>query len=139
MNLIEILNLQVFGDHRGSLISLEEYSECVPFTIKRVYFIFDTKEDVIRGKHAHKNLEQVIVSVSGECDFYVDNGSERAIIKMNHPSKALHIKSMVWREMTNFSKDCVLLVLASEHYDIDDYIFDYDEFLKMVHQIQGDN
>lgn len=129
MDLVDVFTLDVFGDHRGSLISLEENSKCIPFSIKRVYYIFDTKEDIIRGKHAHKELEQIVISVSGECDFFVDNGFEQQVIKMDHPSKAIHIRNMVWREMMNFSEDCVLLVLASEHYDLNDYIFDYDEFV----------
>ncbi|SEL34312.1 dTDP-4-dehydrorhamnose 3,5-epimerase [Paenibacillus sp. cl141a] len=135
MKFVEVIDLNVFGDHRGSLISLEENSAVVPFDVKRVYYIFDTKEDVVRGKHAHKKLEQLVIAVSGECNFYVDNGFEQQMIKIDRPSKAIYIKGLVWREMMDFSDDCVLMVLASEHYDTADYIYDYDEFVREVRGI----
>ncbi|AZK45972.1 sugar 3,4-ketoisomerase [Paenibacillus lentus] len=134
MRYVDIIDLHIFGDHRGSLISLEANSKVVPFDVKRVYYIFDTKEDVIRGKHAHKNLEQLVIAVSGECNFYVDNGIEKKTIKIDHPSKGIYLKGMVWREMMDFSEDCVLMVLASEHYDVSDYIFDYEDFLKTARE-----
>ncbi|MBY0220372.1 FdtA/QdtA family cupin domain-containing protein [Paenibacillus illinoisensis] len=132
MKFVEIVNLDIHGDHRGSLISLEENSMVVPFDIKRVYYIFDTKDDVIRGKHAHKELEQLVIAINGKCNFYVDNGFEKQTIKIDGPSKAIHIKGLVWREMMDFSEDCVLMVLASEHYNTADYIYDYHEFLDEV-------
>ena len=121
------LDFQTFGDKNGSLISLEE-NKNIPFKIKRVYYIFDTKEAVIRGLHAHKNLEQVLVCVNGSCDILLDDGKEKSIIKLENRNEGLFIEKMVWHEMFNFSADCVLIVLASDYYDEKDYIRDYNEF-----------
>ena len=86
----------------------------------------------MRGRHAHKKLEQVIVCVSGSCDFILDNGQERAMVCLDNPAQGLYIKHNIWREFTNFSKDCVVMVLASEHYDESDYIRNYEEFLRSI-------
>ena len=115
------------GDERGNLIALEE-NKNIPFDIKRVYYIFDNKEGVRRGFHAHKNLEQVLICVSGSCDILLDDGKEKSIIKLENRNEGLFIEKMVWREMFNFSADCVLIVLASDYYDEKDYIRDYNEF-----------
>ena len=131
MTLANILEFQSNGDDRGSLVALESYKN-IPFDIKRVYYIFDTKVDVIRGLHAHKELLQVMVCLKGSCHIMLDNGSTKEQIVLDSPNKGLLIDSMMWREMHDFSADCVLLVLANEHYDESDYIRDYDEFVKFV-------
>lgn len=115
------------GDERGNLIALEE-NKNIPFEIKRVYYIFDTKNGVRRGFHAHKNLEQVLICVSGSCEILLDDGKEKSIIKLKNRNEGLFIEKLVWREMFNFSADCVLMVLASDYYDEKDYIRDYNEF-----------
>lgn len=115
------------GDERGNLIALEE-NKNIPFDIKRVYYIFDNKEGVRRGFHAHKNLEQVLICVSGSCDILLDDGKEKSIIKLENRNEGLFIEKLVWREMFNFSADCVLMVLASDYYEEKDYIRDYNEF-----------
>lgn len=115
------------GDERGNLIALEE-NKNIPFDIKRVYYIFDTKNGVRRGFHAHKNLQQVLICVNGSCDILLDDGKEKSIIKLENRNEGLFIEKMVWREMFNFSADCVLMVLASDYYDEKDYIRDYNEF-----------
>ena len=115
------------GDKRGNLIALEE-NKNIPFDIKRVYYIFDTKDGVRRGFHAHKNLEQVLVCVNGSCEILLDDGKEKSIIKLKNRNEGLFIKKLVWLEMFNFSADCVLMVLASDYYYEDDYIRDYKEF-----------
>lgn len=125
----ELLKFNVHGDYNGQLVSLEENGN-IPFTIKRVYYIWDNAQNIIRGKHAHKKLEQVIVCVSGSCDFILDDGATRETVHLDSPSQGLYIKHNIWREFTNFSKDCVVMVLASEHYDEADYIRDYNEFKK---------
>lgn len=125
----DLLNFNVHGDYNGQLVSLEENGN-IPFTIKRVYYIWGNAQNIIRGKHAHKKLEQVIVCVSGCCDFILDNGITRKTVHLNSPAQGLYIKHNIWREFTNFSKDCVVMVLASEHYDEADYIRDYNDFLK---------
>lgn len=127
----KMIDLKVFGDKRGSLISLEGGAN-VPFEIKRVYYIYDTKPDVERGKHAHKNLEQVVVCLHGSCKFVLNDGSKTENVELNRPDKALYIGQNIWREMKDFSYGAVLMVLASDHYDEKEYIRDYNEFLKEI-------
>ena len=126
---VELINFPVHGDYEGNLVALEKGAD-FPFEIKRVYYIWGTQANVKRGKHAHKKLEQVVVCTSGSCDFILDNGEERKTVHLNNPTQGLYLKHNIWREFTNFSPDCVVMVLASEHYDEDDYIRDYDQFLK---------
>lgn len=127
----EIVNFKTLGDDRGSLIALEENYN-TPFAIKRVYYIFDTKQGVRRGYHAHIDLKQIAICVKGSCKFVLDNGQTREDVLLNTPNKGLLIEGLIWREMYDFSPDCVLVVLASEHYDEDDYIRDYQKFIDMV-------
>lgn len=122
---------QQHGDDRGMLIALEGYKD-IPFEIKRVYYMYDTKEGVHRGFHAHKNLEQILVCVSGSCKVRLDNGIDSKVVSLETPYEGLYISKSMWREMYDFSEDAVLLVLASDYYNEDDYIRDYDEFKKMV-------
>lgn len=131
MTMYKLLNFAVRGNHQGSLVALESTKE-VPFDIKRVYYIYGNQRDVIRGKHAHRKLEQVIICVSGQCDFILDDGTERTTVHLDNPAQGLYIKHNIWREFTNFSSDCVLVVLASEHYDEHDYIRDYQTFTQSV-------
>lgn len=131
MNGYKIVDFKTLGDERGSLIAIEQGYN-TPFEIKRVYYIFDTKKDVERGFHAHINLKQMAIVVKGSCTFVLDNGKTREEIKLNNPNQGLFIEGLIWREMKDFSPDCVLLVLASEYYDESDYIRDYDFFLKRV-------
>ena len=126
-----IINFKVRGDHNGKRVALEKGVD-FPFEIKRVYYIWDTEHDVVRGKHAHKKLEQVIVCTSGSCDFILDDGREREIVHLDNPAQGLYIKNNIWREFTNFSPDCVIMVLASEHYDESDYIRNYEEFFRSI-------
>jgi len=127
----KVLNFKTLGDDRGSLIAIEQGYNA-PFHIKRVYYIFDTKKNVERGFHAHINLKQIAIAVKGSCTFVLDNGVSREEIKLMNPNQGLFIEGLIWREMKDFSTDCVLVVLASEHYDENDYIRDYEIFLKEV-------
>lgn len=129
MSISDILEFNVIDDERGSLLALEQFSE-IPFDIKRVYFIYNTQQGVARGFHAHRNLEQVLLCVSGSCTVLLDNGNTRESISLSSPHQGLLIKSMIWREMHQFSIDCVLMVLASNYYIESDYIRDYNQFLK---------
>ena len=131
MSLIQWIHFPPLGDERGSLVALET-GKTVPFDIKRVYYIFATQKDVARGFHAHKNLKQIIVCVTGKCRMVLDDSKVRQEIWLDSPTKGLLISDLVWREMHDFSEDCVLLVLASEHYDESDYIRDYEDFIKMA-------
>lgn len=129
MALVKIVNFNGLGDNRGQLVSFEG-NKNVPFEIKRVYCIYATKGDVVRGLHAHKTLKQVAIALNGSCRFVLDNGVTREEMLLNSPTEGLLIDSCLWREMHDFSEDCVLMVLASDHYDENDYIRDYQKFLK---------
>jgi len=126
--LIKTFDFDLVGDERGFLVALEE-NKNIPFSIKRVYFMTGMNPDTPRGFHAHKKLEQVAICVAGKCRFVLDDGFRKESCELNEINKGLYIGDMVWREMHDFSEDCVLLVLASEHFDEADYIRDYEEFL----------
>ena len=130
-NLVKWLDFPALGDDRGSLVALEG-NETIPFEIKRVYYLFGTKNDVTRGLHAHLALKQVLLCVTGSCKIQLDDGFVRESVFLNSPIKGLLVESLVWRQMIQFSSDCVLLVIASEHYDETDYIRDYAKFKKLV-------
>lgn len=132
---VDKADLIIHGDHRGSLIALEQ-GEGIPFEIKRAYYIFDTKLGVSRGFHAHYRLQQFIVCVSGKCRLVTDDGTNRTSVWLDSPTKALLVKNLIWREMHDFSEDCVLLVFASHHYDELDYIRNYDDFKKAVEKYE---
>ncbi len=131
MSLIQWVDFPPLGDDRGSLVALEAH-KTVPFEIKRVYYIFGTQSGVARGFHAHRNLKQVAICVTGKCRMVLDDGATREEAWLDSPIKGLIIGDLVWREMHDFSTDCVLLVLASEHYDETDYIRQYEEFLRAL-------
>lgn len=119
-------------DERGSLVSIEG-TKNIPFSIKRVYYIYKT-QDLPRGFHAHKRLKQVLICVSGSCKVSLNNGEEKKVYELNDPSTGLLIESLMWREMYDFSSDCVLMILASEQYDEADYIRDFEEFINEIKQ-----
>lgn len=125
---IEIINFEIKGNERGSLIALEE-NKNIPFDIRRVYYIFGTKEKVRRGFHAHKQLNQVAICLNGSCKILLDDGNEKKAVLLDQPDKGLIIREMIWHEMFDFSEDCVLIVLASELYEESDYIRNYEKYL----------
>lgn len=131
MSLIKWIDFPALGDERGSLVALEA-EKSVPFAIKRVYYIFGTKTGESRGFHAHKKLQQVAICITGSCRIILDDGQQRSEALLNSPNKGIVIGDLIWREMHDFSKDCILLVLASEHYDESDYIRDYNEFQEIL-------
>ena len=131
MTLGRVISFEERGDDRGTLVALEGNVD-VPFDIRRVYYIYGTKAGVVRGKHAHRNLQQVVIAVSGSCRLLLDNGRERTEVVLDRPNQGLLLRSMTWREISDFSEDCVLVVLADRLYDPADYIRDYDEFQKAV-------
>jgi len=122
---------QQHGDDRGQLVALEEMKD-IPFEIKRVYYMYDTGEGVRRGFHAHKALEQILICIHGSCKILLDNGTEKKIVPLEKPYEGLYIANDMWREMYDFSPDAVLMVLASEYYNEEDYIRNYDDFLEFV-------
>lgn len=129
MSLIKWIEFQAHGDERGSLVAIDQ-GKNVPFEIKRVYYLYNTVEGVSRGYHAHKELKQVAICVSGKCRMILDDGKVREDAWLDSPNKGILIESMVWREMHDFSPDCVLLVIASDFYDESDYIRNYEDFLR---------
>lgn len=131
----QLLTFNAIGDERGWLTALQTGSE-IPFDVKRVYFIYGTQPGIDRGFHAHADLEQVAVCVAGSCHFVLDNGFERKTVVLNSPQQGLYMGPMIWREMTQFSTDCVLVVLASKLYDPDDYIRDLTEFVALAQGAQ---
>lgn len=132
MSLVQLIDLPSLGDERGGLVAIES-QQSIPFDVKRLYYIFNTV-DKPRGFHAHLNLKQIAICVKGSCRFVLDNGHTKEEVWLDSPTKGLYIDSLMWREMHDFSEDCVLLVLASEHYDEADYLRHYDDFLKEVHK-----
>ena len=126
------ITLPQLGDGRGKLIVLEELAKVVPFEIKRVFYIFDTLPDVVRGNHAHHANRQMLVCVSGACTITCEFPDGRtAEYRLDWPHKGLLLEGMVWHSMKDFSQHAVLLVLASEHYDESDYVRSYDEFKRI--------
>lgn len=131
-----ILNFREYGDERGNLVVAEGSGGDVPFDIKRVFYMYGSDPDIVRGQHANRRTQFVLINVSGTSKVKVDNGFETEIIELNKPRMGLLIDTMVWKDMYDFSSDSVLLVLASEHYDAEEYIRNYDAFLK---EVRGSN
>lgn len=121
----------VHRDSRGALISLEALKN-IPFEIKRIYYIFGVEAGISRGFHAHRKLKQVVICMNGSCRISLDNGTGKESVLLNDRSKGLFIDNTTWREMYDFSEDCVLMVVASEHYSEEDYIRSYQEFKDYV-------
>jgi len=128
---IKLIQLQKHGDERGALVSLEE-NKNIPFQIKRVYYLFNTENGVRRGFHAHKELKQVAIAVRGSCRFLLDDGKEKIDFLLDNPAQGLLIESFMWREMYDFSDDCVLMVLADNYYQESDYVRNYEDFIKAI-------
>jgi dTDP-4-dehydrorhamnose 3,5-epimerase-like enzyme len=125
---IRIIEIPRVHDKRGRLAVIE--GDVIPFEIKRVYYLYDVPSDSFRGGHAHKNLYQLIVPLSGSFDVHLKDGNDTEIINLNKPNKGLLIVPGIWREIYNFSSGCVCLVLASAPYCKEDYIRDFDEYLR---------
>ncbi len=125
--LINLVQVPSWNDPRGNLFVFEK--DLPPFEIKRVYYLTNTVKNFSRGFHAHRDLKQIAVAVNGRCRMVLDDGTKREDVWLDSPSKAIYIDSMMWREMHDFSADCVLLVLASAEYDESDYIRNYDDFI----------
>ncbi|MEK5146082.1 FdtA/QdtA family cupin domain-containing protein [Psychrobacillus sp. FSL K6-4615] len=126
----ELMEIGVLGDERGNLSVLESYIN-LPFEIKRVFYIYSTKDGVRRGFHAHYKTKQALISVAGSCKVSLDNTVRKEDVILDSPNKVLILEPNDWHEMYDFSDDCVLLVLASELYNSNDYIRDYEEFIKV--------
>jgi glyoxylate utilization-related uncharacterized protein len=127
----KIINFPKVTDYRGNLSFIEENRQ-IPFGIKRVYYLYDVPSGASRGGHAHKELQQIIIALSGSFDVILDDGCNRRSFFLNRPHYGLYISPRIWRELENFSSNSVALSLVSQVYDESDYIRDYDAFKKTV-------
>ena len=138
MNLTEqykIIEFVDLGDERGNLVVIEGEGMDIPFDIKRVFYIYGSDRTVVRGQHANKETEFLLVNVAGTSKVRVDNGRESAIVELNKPRMGLYLSSMLWKDMYDFSEDSVLLVLASRHYDGSEYIRNYEEYIAELQKV----
>lgn len=132
MNKVQMLDFPQLGDKRGHLV-VAEGAKDVPFEIKRVFYIYGSDKDVIRGQHANRKTEFVLINVAGTSKVKVRDGEgNEAVFCLNRPHTGIYLPTMVWKDMYDFSEDSVLLVLASEHYDDAEYIRDYGQFVKEI-------
>lgn len=128
--------IRCIEDEKGKLY-VAEYGKELPFIVRRVYYICNVKnKNIVRGYHAHKQLHQVMICLGGHCDIILDNGHDRIRITLDDPSKALYLEPGLWREMTNFSENSTLMVLASDEYTEEDYIRDYDQYKRYKGSIE---
>ena len=127
INDCKIINLPRINDPRGNLTFVEG-NDHIPFSIARVYYLYDVPGGAERGGHAHKDLQQLIIAMSGSFDIHLDDGVSKKTVHMNRSYMGLYVPTMIWREIDNFSSGAVCMVLASERYSEADYYRDYDEF-----------
>ncbi len=134
MNKVKMLEFQQRGDERGHLVIVEGEID-IPFDIKRAFYIYGSDADVVRGQHANRESEFVLINVAGKSKVKVKDGEgNEAIYCLNRPHTGIYLPTMVWKDMYDFSEDSVLLVLASTHYNPDEYIRNYEEFVKEINQ-----
>lgn len=119
------------GDERGKLVVIEG-GISIPFPIKRVFYIYESDSKVVRGQHANKESEFVLINVAGQSKVRITDGVEEFVINLNKPMMGVYIPKMIWKDMYDFSCDSVLLVLASTHYNDKEYIRDFNEYLKIA-------
>ena len=133
-----LLQFADFGDERGKLVVIEgDNLSGVPFDIKRVFYIYGSDRTVVRGQHANRNSEFVLVNVAGSSKVMITDGKKKEIVELNQPMESVYIPRMIWKEMYDFSPDSVLLVLANTHYDSHEYIRNYEEYLKEMCVLGG--
>lgn len=127
----QIMSFMQLGDDRGKLVAIEGNND-IPFEISRIFYIYGTQKDVVRGQHANRRSEFVLVNVNGTSKVKVDYGVSQEVFELNEPYTALFLPNMVWKDMYDFSDDSVLLVLSNEKYDADEYIRDYKQYLDEI-------
>ena len=128
----KLLDLPIIKEPRGNLTFVEGCGRHLPFDIKRMYYLYDIPTDAERGAHGHKKLQQLILAISGSFEILLDNGSVKEVFHLRKPWQGLYIQEGTWREIRNFSAGAVCVVLASDYYDEEDYLRDYDSFLNFV-------
>ena len=129
--LCPVLQFGDLGDERGKLVVIEG-GQSIPFDIKRIFYIYESDSTVVRGQHANRNSEFVLVNVAGQSKVRITDGTEEFVVELNKPMMGVYILQMIWKDMYDFSPDSVLLVLASTHYDAQEYIRDYNEYLEII-------
>ncbi|WP_395047587.1 sugar 3,4-ketoisomerase [Flavobacterium sp.] len=125
---IQLINIPVVEDRRGNLAFIQE--KVLPFEFKRVYYLFDVPSNSFRGSHSHVNQCEVLIALSGSFEVVLNDGKEKKSFLLNKPNFGLYIPTGIWRELENFSSGAVCLVMASDMYEEDDYIRDFDQFLE---------
>ena len=136
MNGVRMLQFPQKGDERGHLVVVEGLKD-IPFEIKRIFYIYGSDREVVRGQHANKKSEFVLINVAGTSKVKIRDGlGNEAIFSLNRPHTGIYIPQMVWKDMYDFSEDSVLLCLASEHYDAEEYIRDYEEYVRIVRGLE---
>ena len=131
---VKLFHMKEIGDGRGQMVVVEG-DQTIPFEIKRIFYIYGTKNNVIRGQHANIKTEFVLINVSGNSKVKVKDGcGNEKVYELNEPNTAVYLPTMVWKDMYDFSTDSVLLVLASEHYDANEYIRDYNVFENIMNK-----
>lgn len=133
----KVLNFKDLGDERGKLVVVEGAMD-IPFDIQRVFYIYGSDSEVVRGQHANRESEFVLINVGGTSKVRIDNGHSEAVISLDKPMMGLYIPTMVWKDMYDFSEDSILLVLASTHYDGNEYIRDYNEYKKEMGVLENE-
>ena len=132
LSLAQMLDFSQKGDERGHLVIVEGKKD-IPFDIKRIFYIYGSDKEVIRGQHANKESEFVLINVAGSSKVKVRDGKgNEAVYSLNRPHTGIYLPRMIWKDMYDFSEDSVLLCLASTHYDANEYIRNYNEFSKIV-------
>ena len=130
-DICQVLHFKDLGDERGKLVAIEG-NQAIPFEIKRVFYIYDSDATVVRGQHANRESEFVLINVAGQSKVRITDGTEEFVVELNKPMMGVYIPKMIWKDMYDFSSDSVLLVLASTHYDGNEYIRNYEEYLKIM-------
>ena len=129
---VQMLTFPQHGDKRGHLVVVEGEQD-IPFVVKRIFYMYGSDGDVVRGQHANRRSEFVLINVSGQSKIRVDDGlGNEAVFSLNRPHTGIYLPPMIWKDMYDFSPDSILLVLSSEHYDAEEYIRDHDEFVREV-------
>lgn len=127
----KVIDFQELGDSRGHLVVAESNKE-VPFLIQRIFYIYGTKEGVVRGQHANRESEFMLINLQGSVKIVIDDGRQKDTVILNKAHQGVYLDKMVWKDMCEFSSDSILLVLSSMSYDASEYIRDYDEFVREV-------
>lgn len=130
-----VLQFADLGDERGKLVVIEG-GKAIPFEIKRVFYIYDSDSTVVRGQHANRESEFVLINVAGKSKVRITDGTEEFVVELNKPMMGVYIPKMIWKDMYDFSPDSVLLVLASTHYDGNEYIRNYDDYVAEMRELK---